>query len=207
MAILREKQDPIWENLRRNIGILGQAALQERMLEKRRKTGMEDIVKKALIENILGGKVQAPEGFDLNQMIQTGQMPDIGGFTPTPRPPTVSITQTERPLSEVLAAEGILSAPEKELAKQGLLKKTGGGFLGSGSRYEETPALVRLREKAQEVVSGPRLTKRLSGKGIVPFGTQTQNLNDLKPANVSQEDWDAATDEEKREFLNQLGLL
>lgn len=73
----REKQDPVFDTLRGNIGLVRERLMKNKDTE----TEQENAIKKAIIEAIVQGKTQAPEGMDYAELGVPRGM-DLGKFKP-----------------------------------------------------------------------------------------------------------------------------
>ena len=148
--------------------------IQEAMQRQQQKKEMGDKIKAMFLETALKGQRLRPgadlSGLDTSQGMQgmLGQIPQM--FEPEPVQPSTSISISERPYSDIMTARGVLGRTPKEWAGEGMAQKTGGwpfGTWGLGSKMELSPDALAAQKEAQNIVSTPKTTQRISFKGGV----------------------------------------
>ena len=146
--------------------------IQEAMQRQQQKKEMGDKIKAMFLETALKGQRLRPgadlSGLDTSQGMQgmLGQIPQM--FEPEPVQPSTSISISERPYSDIMTARGVLGRTPKEWAGEGMAQKTGGwpfGTWGLGSKMELSPDALAAQKEAQNIISTPKTTQRISFKG------------------------------------------
>lgn len=155
----------------RNSGAVMDNMIAQMAADRRQKQAQEDAVKMAMINAVLQGKGTFGEGEDIGTILQRKGMPDLSKYQAYPEQPTTSISVTPYSFGERLEAQNILGMDPRDLAGdpdlKGYAQRTGGWFggWGPGSQYEYTPGFEKIREEAQQVLSGPgKVTTRQTGK-------------------------------------------
>lgn len=180
-------------------GIEGYASKE--LAEKNRKQELQDAISKQVVRSILGGDVSLPEGSELTtESILGGADVDLGNLVQTPsKPSTQKLTSSD------------LSTIEEQMTE-----KAYSDFERIGVKPEEQEAAFNLRVKNLTRPYKEKFQGQFNGKTISPaipqgkFTGKSANIQDLealKPANIPDEDWALATDEEKIQFLKEEGLL
>ena len=159
MRVIPGEANPIWENLRKNIGMIGSTVIQQQLAEQKRKKELQDAI------TLYKEKMKAKKEYGMTQ-------------------PTISITETEYPPSEINKAVEVLSRTPQEWLRANMGKKTGGGFLGFGAKIELSDEAKKAVEKSLQILGGKKRTTRISTKG---YATGTETPASLPDANLYQE--------------------
>lgn len=176
-----QAQSMIFDNLRRNIGNIGNAAIQKMVKANEDKQALQDKIKAALIEGVVGGKIQAKPGVDLSNLnnIDTNDIGSVLGqmgknFTPVKTPATTtSINYSQVPFSDIKAASDVLGRTPDQYAAAGMAdpnpdavnilgwntgRKKGTGFMGMGFGPGSQKAPPILNSTAQSIQNAARRT-------------------------------------------------
>ena len=158
--------------LGRGVGNIIQYFLQKKNKEKQKQQEIKQAIEQSLLEAALKDQRLRP-GADLSQLNTSGGMQGMLGqipqmFEPEPVQPSTSISISERPYSDIMTARGVLGRTPKEWAGEGMAQKTGGwpfGTWGLGSKMELSPDALAAQKEAQNIISTPKTTQRISFKG------------------------------------------
>jgi len=188
----RSAKTQLLENLRSSVGEIGNAMLQRQIQEKQRKQELQDAIRKAVIQNVMGGKMKAPAGFD---PYAEGQL-DLGQFKPIAPSPTTSIIIAGIPFERKLKARSILGMSPERMAEdekyKGYVTKedTGWGKEGFMSRLGAaiSPWATKKEEKLGALRPGGITMTPKEYKYTPEFEdirSEAQKLLD-KPYNITQ---------------------
>lgn len=176
--------------------------LGQKQQEKQRKQQMTDAIKKMLMTNVLGGKGRFKGDFDINELLQGGDLPDMGGYEVLSkgtkgRPPKMTGEDLLRlqEITEEQAGRDITAvSPDltEEQRQEQLQRRTANLF---------RPHAKRFAGQFSPEGGGQAQPPAFTGRATTP------DLDALKPENIPQEEWDIASDEEKRRLLTALGIL
>lgn len=153
-------QNELWGRVSKGSQGALEMALKQQIAEKQRQQGLEDYKKKLEIQKQMGAL----------------------------RPPTTSISISERPYTEMLKARQVLGIPPEEYYAEGMAtgkgKPEGGWFFGLGNKgyatdakgavmknkplykeYDLSPEAIMEQEEARKIIANPyKVTKRLGGQ-------------------------------------------
>ena len=197
------------DNLRRNIQMVGQGAIGQKMKDQERKKDFADKIRTLLATSAVSGKMRPKVGADFNNLDLDN--PDFGqvlgqlGGLYEPQPAKVSTSYSISPASmgdlksarDILASDpnqyvgaGMATADPKEMNILGFHtgRKAGTGLFGSGygpGSKNATPTLgpeaTGIQDAARKLLQNPqRVTQRVSG--------QVLGAGDTQDATSSQEE-------------------
>lgn len=190
------------DNLRRNIQMVGQGAIGQKMKDQERKKDFADKMRTLLATSAVSGKVRQKAGADFNNLNLDN--PDFGqvlgqlGGLYEPQPAKVSTSYSISPASmgELKTARDLVATTPDEFMKAGMAEPpnfqgnilgigTGGvagtGFLGTGLWGDKTtptlsPQAVGIQDAARKLLSNPqRVTQRVSGQVLGAGDTETDS--------------------------------
>jgi len=170
----REKQDPVFDTLRGNIGLIREWLMKQKDTE----TEQKNKIKQAILKGLVTGKIKPKKGMTPNYR-QLG-MPegiDMGQFEPVNRQTGTSVSITQRPYAEILKAQEVAGRTPEDYANAGMAmlgaRIRGTGILGTGygpgSKREAatlSPAAQQQQKMAQEIIMNPYKKSYRFGGGL-----------------------------------------
>ena len=175
------------------VGNVGNILLQKMLMEQEQKKKVQQAIQQSILDAALKDQRLRPgadlSGLDTSQGMQgmLGQIPQM--FEPEPVQPSTSISISERPYSDIMTARGVLGRTPKEWAGEGMAQKTGGwpfGTWGLGSKMELSPDALAAQKEAQNIVSTPKTTQRISFKGgVIDTTGQIRQFDSIEEAEAA----------------------